>query len=460
MKGLREDLHRYRILLPCAIAAVLLLRWATMRGRPERLIELPLGSLVLWGGVVNGEAITYGISGDGKDFVAYARPVDGGRERLLVRHPSPRSEVGAFISDGYLYYVNVWYGRPRVEPKQTFLNGENPLRGSQIFSPNQALTPRAEETSPEAALGLLAGSPRGRFSNRSRTTIARVPIAGGPVENIDLDSSNKPPIFGNVGILKGHIFWTRRVELTKAESARLGAAKTQDQPPPVRIELLASPASGGAAKLLHSGVYEMSRLLIGDNGVYCRMATAGTKPVTDVVYVDAGTLKVTVRRDSAFESMMAPVAFRNRIWWINDRTGDGGPISGYRRDLMSANPDGSDPKYAADLTDVESLGGRLGRLFVSGGKLYGTLAQERPGGPGERRFVHFLAEVDPDQEPMFKTLTRLPRRLAERGVFDGGYYYFIVNESQDSLFDWSAEESSRPDKYYLYRWKLPVSTGS
>ena len=74
--------------------------------------------------------------------------------------------------------------------------------------------------------------------------------------------------------------------------------------------------------------------------------------------------------------------------------------------------------------------------------------------------MHFLAELNPEHDPMVKKLTRLPRRLAERGVFDGDYYYFIVNEAQDSIFDWSSDEGTRPDRYFLYRWNLPKSSGS
>src|SRR5437764_801816 len=106
---LREDLHRYRLLIPCALAAVLLLRWFVMRGRPERLIELPLGSLTQWIGIADGKAITFGASPDGADLVASAHAIGGGKARQIVRHSSGDTEIGGFISGRYFYFVNVWH---------------------------------------------------------------------------------------------------------------------------------------------------------------------------------------------------------------------------------------------------------------------------------------------------------------------------------------------------------------
>jgi hypothetical protein len=86
--------------------------------------------------------------------------------------------------------------------------------------------------------------------------------------------------------------------------------------------------------------------------------------------------------------------------------------------------------------------------------MYATLVEQRSAGL-DQNYLHYLCVLDPDRDAPLVRLTRLPRRLAERGVFDHGYYYFLVNEPADGLFDWPTEENPRPDRYYLYRWKLP-----
>jgi hypothetical protein len=117
-------------------------------------------------------------------------------------------------------------------------------------------------------------------------------------------------------------------------------------------------------------------------------------------------------------------------------------------------------RVVLSLSTNSSINYRLTRLYAYKGKMYGTLWEEGPASARDVHYRHYLCEIDTQKEPAVKKLTPLPRRLAERGVFDEGYYYFIVNEQQDNLFDWYSDNSSRPDRYFLYRWKLPSQNAS
>lgn len=459
MKRFREDIHRCRFLLPCALAAVLLLRWAVMRGRPERVIEIPLGPMAQWIGIAGGKAVTFGVGSSSSDLVVRSKALDGGAANLIVRHPSEQSDVGAFLAGNYVYYINVWY-RPGAE-------GAAKARGLWTgfrLEPNPGLPPaqpaRPGEPVRPPVLGLLSFGARGRFADRIRTTLHRAPLQGGAPEEVNLLPGGTPPVFSSLGVIGNRIFWTRRRNLSPAEAA---AFRRNGKPPlfmPAHHELWVTRV-GGPAVLLYAGVFQYARLTPSGHGVYWRLvrpASPHGSESRDLLYVAADSLKVTLRRAVSFEPATAPVFYRGRVYWINDPAGlgvePGESDFGGRRDLVSAKPDGSDMRVVLNLATASQVNYRLGRLYAYGGRLYATLLEQRAGGPNPIYF-HYLCFVDPDRDPAITRLTRLPRRLAERGVFDSGYYYFLVNEPRDSLFDWSTEDKPLPDRYILYRWKLP-----
>jgi len=457
MKRLREDLHRYRFLLPCALAAVMLLRWAAMRGRPERIMELALSPNTQWVGVADGSSIVFGISGNGTDLVAYSRRLDGSGQRLLVRHPSSESEIGAFIAGRYLYYINVWYAERHATDTTAKADALPYLRR---FSPSVPPSMPGGEVAKPGVLGLLAQGTRGRFSDRVRTTLHRVPLSGGPPEEIRLDTSGPNPVFANLCVVNDCIFWTRRRELTKAEltkAARSGRASGGDPFPPAWHELFVTPASGGRATRLHAGIFQYARLIPSTDGAYWRVVESGRRATTDLVHASAETRTATVRKDTPFDAASLPVVCNGRVYWINDVNGGGfGMFANVsRRDLVSARPDGSDIRVVAGNQPEKEAIPVLTKLYVYRDRLYGTLLEERSTGSESGRYRHFLCEIQPDRDQPITKLTPLPRRMAERGVFDDGYYYFVVNERSESLFDWNGDDGATPERFFLNRLKLP-----
>lgn len=473
MKRLREDLHRCRFLLPCALAAVLLMRWVVMLGRPERLMELPLGALNQWVGVTHGKMVTFGVGPNGSDLIAHTRAVDTGNQRLLVRHPSADSDIGAFIAEPYLYFVNVCY-------RSGGLAGEKVESRSGLHSPKFSLTTplattplKQTENNRPSVLGILSFGSRSRYADRIRTTLHRIPLAGGMQEEVRLDTTKKPPVFTNLAVARDRIFWTRRRPLTHGEAVGLTRKPNQpNQPnqtnaapfPSAYYELMTTPGSGGQAVRLYGGIYQIARLIPSTDGVFWRVVRLDPGAPSDLVCVSASPLKVSVHKDVLVDPASILVSHRGRIYWIDEPSGSGSGLGGTdfasRRDLVSANPDGTDMRVVLSLSTNAAATYRLTRLYAYDGRMYGTLWEEGPTGTRGVNYRHYLCEIDPQREPIIKKLTSLPRRLAERGVFDQGYYYFIVNEQQENLFDWYEEEGARPDRFFLYRWKLPKQGAS
>ncbi len=459
-----EDLHRIRLLLPCALAAMLLLRWAALRGRPERMAELPLSPITQWAGIHTANSIVFGLAPNGVDLVAHSRSITDGRERLLLRHDSTDTEAGAFIAGPYLYYVNVWYRNVPL--------GMGP--GRKLHAMNNGLSmpdlrgmlgSRSAHPGAPQALGLLSRSGRSLFaSQRSKTTLHRVPLAGGAPRTISLDTSRADPIFYNLSVLGEHIFWIRRRPLAPAESTRY--AKRDGTMPPAYFEMMVSPGEGGSARRLYSGVFETARLFSSTQGVYLRVVRpdflAG-QTITDVVYVSSDTLQTSVIKDCLFEPASPPVECRGKVYWINERYTSpllGGFNDAVRRDLVCANPDGTAQRVVLNLMDGGKATVRLTRLFSYGGRLYGVLFEAREERGADAVFRAFLCGIEPGSEPIVRKLTSLPRRSWDRGVFERGYYYFVVTETQDSILDWSTDGPPQPEKFYLYRWKLPDAGSS
>jgi hypothetical protein len=461
VKRLREDLHRSRFLLPFVLAAYLLLRWAVLRGRPERLVELPLGPMAQWIGIVADKAVIYGVAANNADLEVRWKAVDGSASKLVVRHPSEQSDVGAFLAGNYVYYTNVWYKNPAPDPTRP--GGNSPMMGLDPRAP--FLTPPMPRKPGEVArppvLGIIPLGSRGRFAERIRTTLYRASIQDGTQEEVILNPGGKPPVFSNISVVGTSIFWTRRRPLNHAESAPFWKNGKPPAYMPSHQELWVTPVKGGHATLLYSGDFQFARLTPSSKGVYWRMVrpdTTRSSGTRDLVYVPADSFKVTIRHDATFEPSSAPVYYRGKVYWINDPTGlapEGG-LGDFaaRRDLVCANPDGSDMRVVLNLSTGAEFKHRLGRLFAYRDRLYATLWEPKTNA-ADSTYLHYLCALDPDRDPAIVRLTRLPRRLAERGVFDDGYYYFLVNEPQDGLFDWPTEETGRPDRYILYRWRLP-----
>ena len=283
---------------------------------------------------------------------------------------------------------------------------------------------------------------------------------------MNLDPGRKTPVFSNLSVIGDKIFWTWRRGLTSAEAAALTRDNKGPAIPPSHQELWVTRVKGGPAILLYSGNFQFARLMPSTQGVFWRLVRPGLPAGSggrDLVYVSADSLKVTVRPNAIFDPAGPPVIYGGKVYWINDPTGIGVEAGasdfGGRTDLLCANPDGSDMRVVVNVTSSAQASCRLSRLFVYQGRMYGTLWEQRASG-NDSMYFHYLCSVDPDRDPVIVRLTRLPRRLAERGVFDGGYYYFLVNEPQDNLLNWSTEENQRPDRYFLYRWKLPDEKAS
>jgi len=152
------------------------------------------------------------------------------------------------------------------------------------------------------------------------------------------------------------------------------------------------------------------------------------------------------------------------VYWINEQYSSvsvaPGMSSPIRRDIIRANLDGTGQRVVLNLMAVDKASVRLTRLLSYQGHLYGVVLDTKRDDGSEVTHRTNLCSVEPDNEPIVRTLTPLPPRAWDRGIFENGYYYFVVSELQDNLLDWSTDGSSRPEKYYLYRWKLPAGNGS
>jgi len=424
MKRLREDLQRYRWHLIAACAAFMLARWWILRGKPERLMDVPHELLAIRGGQV------YWIEKDSKqeNMVVVRASVSGGSRREIGREDIRGAEVrNATVTDTGIFYL--------------------------LLRPPSGLT----RNSPQSALGLPGGMlpppgdvvpPRPNASMRMpRATLRYLPLSrGGPqIARPDLQSAS-------IAIVSNTLYW---VEVQPNERARVADRAGRRAAPIPRSRLMAMPLQGGRPRTMATGLYPDTELYAGQEGVCWMMPPRSSPSRGDLCCLRAADAKPLVLRDY---DGRPPVESGGRLYWI-ERIYQGNPglaISRLlRTNLVSMNADGSDRRTLLTLPTSENTALAYSRLAAHRGRLYVLIAEHiTRANPthNHRAVLYRLTQTSP---PALETVYKFPQHSMAEHFFDEGYYYFTILEDRENVFDWSPSGLFVERTPVLYRYRLP-----
>lgn len=408
-------------LIAALVAAVGMVAWVFSRRPYERVLELTSGQL---SDVSGGYAVVVAPTPPGGTALRVIHLADGRSREVEQIAASERLQVRGGNGTDLFYRV----GAPVAASGRRF-----GLMGLAVEPTPGAEQKRKPSLKPPR---LVNGMPE--------FTLRRAPLAGGAPQVL---LQNQPYAGAGVPGPEGFYWVRRRPGKSRPNADDVG-------------ELFLSPAVGGPARRLADEV--SLPLEPGEGGVYW-LRPAGKAGGTDLHFVSAdGKTRRVVRGYGGTEK---PQEIGNYLYWIVETRLSRPPLSPgaaptpalERRELLGANRSGENRQVLLKLAEAGKVQIGLSRIQAHQGRLYGLMWESGPPKPdGEpEKDRTFLCEIRPDGEPVLKKLCELPGESIPKGFFDGGWFYFIQQETRENWQDWTRGKMSPTPIHALYRCRLP-----